>query len=286
MLVALAILSLLVILLVTIMSGVMSTWQQDMARDERRSVAHRSLNLMAQDLRLMTFPANRADTNSLQFLIDPPATTLSGSYLLPHAFFGQAPVATDLSTSTTQGDLAIVGYFIRWVGTDACLCRLLINPSSTDYGVYNSPTNWLTATLLDKHASAASTNSYAGLVGENVLGLWAQALDSNGNPILTTAAGSTASYASGAYDSRLGYSVLTNGVTTVHGPCALPAAVQLGVVVIDSQTARRLTSPVTPAAATTNFYGDIQSFTSGLPQKIRMGAEVYTQIVPISRVTP
>jgi prepilin-type N-terminal cleavage/methylation domain-containing protein len=284
-LVALAVLSLLVILLASMMGGTMSTWQQAEARDERRSVARQSLNLMAQDIRLAALPANRADTNSLQFVIDPPATTLN-TYLLPHAFFGQAPVATDMASSTNQGDLAIIGYFIRWVGTEACLCRLLINPSSADYAVYTAPTNWLTPALLDKYAPASSSQSYAGMVGENVLGLWAQALDDNGNPILATAAGSTTAYAACAYDSRLGYSVTSSGVTYVHGPSALPAAVRLGVVVIDSRTARRLTAPVIPAPATANFLGDIQQFINGLPQPVQQGAEAYIQIVPISRVAP
>jgi len=284
MLVALAILSLLVLLVATMLSGVMSTWQQAEARDERRSVARRSLDLMAQDIRLAALPSNHADTNSLQFMIDPPATALSG-YLLPHAFFEQAPVATDLAASTTQGDLAVVGYFVRWVGTEACLCRLLINPSSTDYAVYSSPTNWVTPALLDKYAPASSSDSYAGLVGANVLGLWAQALDDNGNPILTTSAGSTTSYTAGAYDSRLGYSVATNGVTEVYGPSALPAAVRLGIVVIDSHTAKQLTQPVAPAAATTNFFGDIQQFVSSLPPPIQQGTEVYTQVVPLSRLS-
>jgi len=283
-LVALAVLSLLVILLASMMSGVMATWQHAEARDERRSVARRSLNLMAQDIRLAALPANRADTNSLQFIIDPPATTLSSGYLVPHAFFGQAPVSTDLSSSTSQGDLAVFGYFIRWVGTDACLCRLLINPSSADYAVYTSPKSWVTAALLDKYAPASPSDSYAGLVGENVLGLWAQALDDNGTPIITTAIGSTAAYALGAFDSRLGYSVMTNGVTTVYGPSALPAAIRLGVVVIDSRTARELTSPLIPTTATTNFFGDIQQFTNGLPPQIQKGAEAYIQVVPISRV--
>jgi prepilin-type N-terminal cleavage/methylation domain-containing protein len=282
-LVALAVLSLLVILLSTMMSGVMSTWQQAEARDERRSVARRSLNLMAEDVSLMALPSNRADMNNLQFVIDPPSSTLS-SYLRPHAFFGQAAVATDMSASTSQGNLAIVGYFVRWVGTDACLCRLLINPSASDYAIHSSPNNWLTSTLLDKYAPASPSGSYAGLVGENVLGLWAQALDENGNPIFTTATGSTSSYASGAYDSRLGYSVTTNGITTAHIPSALPVAVRLGVVVTDSRTARQLTGPVYPATATTNFFGDIQQFTGALPQQVQKGTEVYTEIVPLSRM--
>jgi hypothetical protein len=78
---------------------------------------------------------------------------------------------------------------------------------------------------------------------------------------------------------------VTNAVTNVYGPSALPAAVRVGVVVIDSHTAQRLTAPLKPAAATTNFFGDIQKFVSGLPHPIQQGAEIYTQVVPLSRLS-
>lgn len=280
MLVAITVLLLLVIAINSMLSGVMMTWQQEQARGERRATARRALDIISRDLSLAAQPLNASDTTTLQFVIDPPSSDLSG-YLAPHAMFWQAPVATDTSSSTQKGNLAVIGYFVRWTTSPvrANLCRLLINPSSSDYRPYTG--TWTSSTLLDKYAPATSPD-YQGLIGENVLGFWAQALDTYGNPIVKTASGTT--YATDAYDSRQGYSLVANGTTHTYGPSALPASVRVGIVVIDSGTAKRMTARPTTATATSDFYGDIQSFLAGLPSTVRKGAESYCQLVSLPRV--
>ena len=281
MLVSLAILLVLGAALLSMLSSVITNWQQEQARGERRSTARRVLTSMTRDLSLASQPLNSSDTTTLQFLIDPPAANLA-PYLLPHALFWQAPVATDASSAAHQGNIAVVGYFIRWVNLNACLCRLLINPSDADYALYSSPSDWVSPTLLDNHAPASKPD-YKGLIGENVLGLWAQPLDANGNPIAKTSTGAV--YTPGAYDSRKGYSLVSGaGATYVYGPSALPAAVRLGIVVIDSRTAHRLTAKVTPASTTSDFFADIHTFIASLPPSIQAGAEAYTQVVSLPHV--
>jgi len=207
---------------------------------------------------------------------------LSAAYELPQSIFWQAPVATD---GGRNGNLAVVGYFVQWVtnGTSyaPCLSRLLINPSSTaSYGIYSNPTGWINAAILTDNAPATAASGYAGLLADNVLGLWVQALDPQGNPIQQSVG-----LPGENFDSRLGYAY-TNSVyptaASTNVSSALPAAVQVAIVVIDSRTAHRLTGTEKPTALTGNFWGDIQAFYSSLPAVIQKGAEIQTTKVDLA----
>ena len=140
MLVALAVLGIIMVILLEMTLSLLNTWQFDQARNERRTIGQTVLERMSRDLRQIALPMNHADTNSLEFVINPGG--VSATYKFPQALFWQAPVAT---AGGTNGNLAVVGYFVQWVsnGTLAtpCLSRVLINPSSATY--YNLYSNHL-----------------------------------------------------------------------------------------------------------------------------------------------
>jgi len=293
-LVSIAILSILTFVLLTMLGSLTTIWQQGQAHNERRTVAQAVLDRMSRDLSMAVFPASRTMTNGLQMVINP--TGVTSTYLYPYAIFCQAPVGTDsVSQGNYQGNLAIVGYFIQWLnGTPGTptLSRLLINPSSANYGIYTSPNAWVGNSILAANApsafvSASANNNYAGLLAENVLALWVQALDPSGNPIQQTLpTGET-------FDSRYTYTYTNTPPNNqsalevpVTGISAGPASLRIAVAVMDSRTAKQLTAKPTytttyPPTAT-SFWSDIQTFYNSLPAIIQKGTEIQSTTVNLA----
>ena len=287
LLVAMAVLSLLTLMLMGMLGSVTSVWQMDQGRNERRTVAQSVLERMTRDIGQAALPLSRTNTNSLNFVISPPWITKPQANT--QSIFFQAPVATD---GGTNGNLAVVGYFVQWVnGTPgtSTLTRVLINPSApagsgTDYKVYNgTPNAWLSDTLLGTYGAATSP-SYAGLLAENVLGLWVQALDPEGNPISQTLP------AGEVFDSRYPYTyynfgldISGNGNLTTNVASALPASVRIAIAVTDSRTAKQITTKPTYYAATgSGVWNDAQKFYTNLPSAIRKGTEIQTTTIPLA----
>jgi len=263
-------------LLMSMTSSMMSGWTANSARNERRDTGRLVLDRISRDLSQTTLPLSRASTNGLQFVINP--TTLTSAFELPQAVFWQAPVATD---GSTNGNLAVVGYFVQWVDGAPVLSRLLINPSATtNYLIYSNPTDWISDSLLESAAPASESANYTGLLAHNVLGLWVQALDPNGNPIQQQAGGLPGEN----FDSRYPYTYTnsTYGSTLLtNTPSAMPASLQIAIVVLDSRTAKLLTGSEkpNPASLTGNFWSDVHSFYSGLATNIQRGAEIQSTVV-------
>jgi type II secretory pathway component PulJ len=283
MLVAMAILSIIVVVLLSMTASMMTIWQFGQARNERRTTGQAVLERMSRDLRLASLPSSRSNTNSLEFVINPGG--VSANYEFPQAVFWQAPVATD---GGTNGNLAVVGYFVQWVTNGSsytpCLSRVLINPSFANYyAIYSNPTSWISTSILTNNASATAASGYAGLLANNVLGLWVQALDPRGNPIQQSAS-VPGSVPGENFDSRFGYSYTNSVYTSVAStnlPSVLPSAVQIAIVIVDSRTAKRLTGTEKPTTLTGNFWSDIQTFYSSLPVVIKKGAEIQTTTVDL-----
>ncbi len=279
MIMAMAILSIIVIVLLSMTTSLMSTWQFGQAKNERRTAGQDALDRMARDLRQAALPLSRSNPNSLQFVINPPG--VSAAYQFPQAIFWQAPVATD---GGTNGNLAVVGYFVQWINGAPSLTRCVINPSTgSDYLIYaNPPTSWITDSLIQNYAPATASSGYAGLLADNILGLWVQALDPRGNPIQQSVG-----YPGENFDSRLPYSYTNTvypAVQTTNGPGVLPASVQIAILVLDARTAKRLTGSEKPTVSSLSghFWSDIQSFTSTLPPVIQKGAEIQTVTVDLA----
>lgn len=224
--VATAVLALLLVSLVQVASAVADTWSTGHSRAERRQHGRAIVDFIGRELRSAALPVHRAvfsDKADLQFVLNP--TSLSGDLKNPHALFWQAPVATD----TSQGALAQVGYFVHWDGNMPMLCRMFINPGSSDYLIYdaNKIGSWMNAGIANS-ATPAVQNGWVGLFAEDVVGFWARCLDRNGQPIVQNGGG-------GLYDSRAPYSSTVDGVTTAYDAPVLPFCVEVSIVTVDSR---------------------------------------------------
>ena len=258
LLVAMAVLSLIVVILAQMINHVTGAWQRGEANKEKLQNIRALADFMGSELQAAMLPINRPSQTSLQFLINPSSVTTTNRN--HDALFWQMPLATDSS----QGDVAEVGYFVKWDTTTtpanprSLLCRYYVSPTDTaNYLIYSAPTAWVSDTLIGTVAPASATNNYQGLFAKNVLGLWVTPLNSAGALIATP------------FDSRSGPS--------------LPAMIDLGLVMIDARMASRITpsmkttitSLVTAAAATNaqSFYTTALA-SPGL-QAIRSGLHYY-----------
>lgn len=290
LLAAIVVLSILSLLLFTILNQVSSTWTQVGSQIEMQQNGRSILNLIASELRVAALPQNRVNPNvtlpnsdpydpSLQLIVDPPQLPANGTeYLCPHAIFWQAPIATD----TTYGNLAEIGYFIRWDTTTppakptnprAVLCRFFVNPTAPGAGGSNyliyppnplgdwTPNTWISSAVLDAVAPGTSgptttANTYPGWFADNVIGLWVRCLDGNGNPIVMIPANGSYPLTNYSFDSRLGYmaqdvqgnnyyhakSGYADSSGIEHVLATLPKTIEIAIVVIDSRTASYVTA--------------------------------------------
>jgi len=245
MLVAITILSIISLILASILGYTSGIWQQGESTNQNRQRARIVLDRIGQELRAAALPLNRTNSTSLEFVINP--SSIGSNYLNHDAIFWQAPIATD----TSQGDLAEVGYFVRYVNNQPNLCRFFVNPTANNY-IENNPTSWLSASILDSVAPATQASQYQGLFLENVLGLWIQAFNQDGTAFV--------------------------GDSRVTG--TLPAWVDLSLVLIDSEHAKRLTAPI-PSAS----YSTASAFVSSLPNAVSSGVSVVTMRVCLTNDT-
>ena len=219
LLVAMTILTVLVLLLSGLTNQAARTWLLSEGGNERRQSGRAVIASIARDLQIALPPVDRSAVDSLQFVKNP--NSLSASY--PDAVFFQAPTATE----PVLGDIAIVGYFVCWLPPQvdkppqAVLCRFFVNPAKAngdpnpEYRIVEYPSDWINPDLLASVTPADKVNNYAGLFSENVLGFWAKCVDEAGNDL-------------GDFDSRSSLG-------------RLPAAVEVGIAVIDAHSAGRIT---------------------------------------------
>jgi len=309
-LVSLAVLVIISAFLFSIVTNVNNTWQQGQSQIGPRQSGRAILDAIQNDLETAALPADKSDHASLQLIanIDSTGASLNSQYLYPHAFFWQAPIATD----TTYGRNAEVGYFVRWDSSNpanprAMLCRFFVNPESpaspTNYLV-ETGTPWLTSSIIEAVAPGLKNTSdpslsYKGWFTDNVIGLWIRPLDPTGSPILNKASGATTTALGTAYnatapsysfDSRQGYSYKVGSTVylksgfkdpsnTYQIANTLPPFVEIAIVLLDSRAASRVTQIPTytqTAPTATSFWTDINNFVASLPPGVRQGARVYS----------
>ncbi len=246
MLVTLAILSLISVVLAGMSAEVGRGYGISQNETDRRMAIRTVLDYMAKELRIASLALNQNSAISqgkgtLEMLISPAVLgTPPNSMNCPDSVFWQAPIATD---GQAKGEMAEVGYFIRWSSGQASLCRFFVNPSdTTNYLVYSNPSNWLSVGLLNSVAPSDHADSYRGLFLDNVLGLWVQA---SPDPNLSGTAYTK------PYDSSLPQ-------TPGH---PLPASITISLVVLDAPSAIRFQNAnagagSSPPAAISTLYGD------------------------------
>ncbi|MBE2178931.1 MAG: hypothetical protein IAE97_00465 [Chthoniobacterales bacterium] len=270
---ATAVFFLLAVVLASFASSTSAIWQQGIAHNDRRTAAMVMLAQMGRDLRNASLPAD-FNGGRLDFVINPPGVT----HVMPQAIFWLAPSAT----VRTNGDQAVVGYFVRPVAEGTApaipkLCRVMVNPGAPNYPATDASANWITDAVLDANAPASQAGNYAGQLAENVLGLWVRPLDQVGETIRTNAAGTA--FPAGAFDSSEGYRS-SEGVTYQR---ALPSSIEVAIVVIDARTAKKLTGAAAerPQTSTDDFWSDIHTFYNSLPAPIKKGAQIYSTVFPL-----
>ncbi|HEY1084219.1 MAG TPA: type II secretion system protein [Prosthecobacter sp.] len=216
LLVSMAVLAALTVLLATLFQSASHAWQASGSRSERNRSGQVLMEYAARELRSAALPVetlSKAGAPNLQFLVNPPPVSVPEDCRNPHCLFWQAPVATEQS----WGEFAEVGYFVKWepVGETAVpsLRRFFVNPSyydqttgrqerNPDFRIYSHYASWLTPELIEKVAPADAVSGYAGLVAENVLGLWVRLYDPDGKEIMESP---SAAVPESQFDSRAGY---------------------------------------------------------------------------------
>lgn len=233
LLTAVALLSLLVVVLGQMASLASSSWATAQGQLDRRQKARAIADFIAADLAAALLPLDPSSTAS--FLLNP---GIGEGLNNPSAVFWLAPVATD----QTFGDIAEVGYFVRWdaaanpANPRASLCRFLVNPdpNNPNYAVLQNPRDWVSRALVDAVAPADKNHDYRGLFAEDVVGLWIRCLSVNPDGSLKELAG-----AGGSFDSSQAYEYddpMTGGTKEKH----LPFAVEVSLVMLDSRSASRI----------------------------------------------
>lgn len=255
LLVAVVILSLIAVLLSGLVGQLVKMTQFSNAQSQRLEKAGTALDLIRRDLSGAILPLPNDAQDSLQFLSGSDVLNISDAVKNPHGFFWQAPVAADSS----GGDLAVVGYFIRWdtsqVGQPrARLCRLKID--SADFAAkgidFSKP--WLTNQLLDDNAFGKFPE-YSGFVVDDVIALWVKSI----------AIGGSASY---EFDSR--------------ATSKLPSCLEIAMVVLDDRAAAAMTNiPDYSALDPEQMNAEITEFIAALPPRVREGARIFRTIVKL-----
>ncbi len=243
LLVAVALLAFVSLILVGLASQGGKMWALAESQNQHRQRARAMLEFMVAEMREAVLPLDNSRP-SLQFVINP--SNLDAKFLNRDAVFWQAPIATDES----RGDLAEIGYFVRWDGTQANLCRFSLDPSDPDYRIYKNPETWLSDALLDAAAPGDKAGKYRGLFLENVIGMWVKAYQKDGT----------------AYSGDSRTALL------------LPAYVEISLVLLDGVSAKR----VADAAEIRGLYASsptATAFLAALPTKLRGGATIVSAIV-------
>lgn len=248
LLVSISVLGALVLMLSNLFNQVNRAWMTGEGGTERRRNSRAITDYLAEELRGAQVPISgggAVTAGNLQFIVNP--SGLTPEYLNADAVFWQAPIATE----TSFGDLAAVGYFVKWessgTGRRPMLCRYFVNPSENsgtgvqrnpNFLVYDSdPKAWLQPALLESLVQPANrAQGYKGLFAENVLGLWITCLDRNGKTIPSNGAAK--------FDSREGYmaDVFSDGATWQERKY-LPVSVRVSLAQVDSRSANRLEVP-------------------------------------------
>jgi hypothetical protein len=257
-----AILSALVILLGQILTHTSQAWIQNKASIERQQNARISTDFIGKELQAALLPTDRTSTNSLQFVVNPAALSADRGHR--DSIFFQIPS----NIETSLGDVAEVGYFVKWDASNPenprpNLHRFFLPAGDPNFGLgagasslflYSRPDSWITDATASSISPANKASGYRGLFAENVLGLWVQCLDAKGLPIAKDYHGSSLATAQSLrFDSRIGYTDSQNAASPGYMPpnggaarplAALPIAVDIGFVMLDESGARKITPAV------------------------------------------
>ena len=281
LLVSMTVLSIIVVMLASLLNVSLRTWGTVESDSERHRSGRALTDFIGRELRQAMIPVGSMVTagtpapatntvTNLQFLIDPRDSVSSNDYYNADAIFWQAPLATE----NTYGDIAEVGYFVKWITNGSTntptLCRFFVNPSTVDssgavgqnsnFQIYTNQV-WLTPDLLAKVAPAdnqigpaGTKNGYAGLFAENVIGFWVRSYGIDNSELSPNHT---------EFDSRKGYPLkMGAGATAVGRQQYLPALVKISIAQVDSKYGARLTAAKSTIRPLVNAAVDATAFQS------------------------
>ncbi len=228
-----SVLAFMVVLLTSLSSQAANLWMRNETQSQVRERIRTVLEFIAEDLRQAVLPIDPTDQKGPQLVVNPGDVTQHE----PNSIFWFAPIATD----TSHGDLAAVGYFIRKQGQTYSLCRFLANPGTANYKLTATPARWIDDSVLNAAAPADEASDYAGLLFENVPGLWVTAYDENGTAYTTLP------------DTRVDHK--------------LPARIEITVVFFDEKAASMIQGGL--AVDPASNYQTMEDYLDALPAAIR-----------------
>lgn len=247
---ATAVLALLVGLLLSIVTGVINSWQRVEGQRANQQSLRVAIERISSDLAAMLRPALETDQESFQLLINPPGLDELDH---PTSAFWQATV----SVSGVSSDIGIVGYFVRVrqddSGVDTCLYRLSVE-SSGGAPAFRPTESWIDDAVIAEHAPATGPDaaSLKGAMAHGIVGIWFTPYI--GNDI-----------ASVPFDSRID---------------GFPTAIAVGLVALDPRTLQRVNGPSELAISSSTT--SPEDFVNSLPAAIRQGAMILKTKISIA----
>jgi prepilin-type N-terminal cleavage/methylation domain-containing protein len=238
LLIAVAILSLVLLLLTSLLSAINRAWTRGEQQVAEFQDGRAVIEIVSRELSQATISPN------LQFVQNPSLPQGVNQRRNCDSIFWQAP-----SASTSKGNLGEIGYYL----SDAFeLKRFFVPPDNSKYAIFTSrPTDmsapWLTASFNNTEFDAASS-----VVASGVLGFWVRCFDGNGDaiPWLSTNAPGTAPLkfnSAGHFQPAIPGQTTSFKYTNPSNTAAanlLPVTVELTVVTLDAKTFSR--NPVIP----------------------------------------
>jgi prepilin-type N-terminal cleavage/methylation domain-containing protein len=240
LLVAVAILSLLVLLLASLLGGVNRAWVSGEQQVETYQDGRALIELMSRELRQGII------SPKLQMVQNP---TLTGANQRTNSssLFWQAQLA-----STTSGNLSEVGYFLTEDTTAHTfqLKRFFVPPTdSTNYQIFANAPNDRAALWVTSFVATSGLNT---VVSDSVIGFWVRCLDENGDPIPWLSSSTTSNGDPNAtplqFNSAAHFQAAIRGQAssfkyTAQSSTAqahlFPAAVEVTLITLDTKTLNR-----------------------------------------------
>jgi hypothetical protein len=257
-LIATAILSALVLLLTSLISGVNRVWiageQQVSEFQDGRAICE----LISRELSQAIISPN------LQIVQNPALPAGLNQRTNSDTVFWQAP-----ATSTASGNVAEIGYYL----TDNYeLRRFFVPPDNAKYAIFtNGPTDtsapWITTTF-----TKAEFNAACSVVSQGVLAFWVRCFDRNGDLIPWIPPGAGAAPLKFNSAAHFQPAIAGQGASFKYTSAAtaranlLPSAVELTIVTLDPQTFRR--NPIIPAQNAQSAPDDLASVTALFNQQL------------------
>jgi prepilin-type N-terminal cleavage/methylation domain-containing protein len=277
-LIAVAVLTVLVLLLTSLASGVNKAWVIGEQRVQSFQDGRAILDLMSREL------SQAVISPSLQLVTNPSLSGTAGNaneLQYSDSIFWQAP-----GQSTTSGNISEIGYYLT---SSFRMQRFYVPPTdSSNYKIFAAAPSDTTALWATDYVGNSALNSP---LSDGVLGFWVRCLDSNGESIPWVPSGAPIHFNSAArfqpaVPSQSGSFKYTS-TSTVQAHL-LPTSVELTIITLDSKTLQRVRSTIPPmrqATAPDQITTTVQLYNQDLANAHITSARTFSTIVRLKSST-